>query len=106
MAGWSTRSGRWTENPFTLVRLQLQPFGKVLKFGSRGRPAKALDRVIDARVQIPSFPYYTKEYIVNKEDKLALLKMRYNKLMMNGKNVKCPGILRKIARQIRTLENS
>ena len=37
-------------------------------------------------------------------DKLNLLKMRYNKLAQSPKNLKCPGVLRKVARQIRNLE--
>ena len=37
-------------------------------------------------------------------DKLNLLKLRYNKLAQSPKNLKCPGVLRKVARQLRNLE--
>ena len=35
------------------------------------------------------------------EDKIAILKDRYNKLKNSPKNVKCPGVLRKLERQLR-----
>jgi hypothetical protein len=38
------------------------------------------------------------------QDKLELLKIRYNKLAQSPKNWKCPGVMRKVARQIRNLE--
>lgn len=38
-------------------------------------------------------------------DKLTLLRLRYNKLAQSPKNLKCPGVLRKVARQIRNLES-
>jgi len=42
---------------------------------------------------------------MNKEQKLALMKDRFSKLSENGKNIKSAGVLRKLARQIRNLEN-
>lgn len=39
------------------------------------------------------------------QDQLGLLKMRYNKLAQRPKNVKCPGVLRKVNRQIRNLND-
>lgn len=41
---------------------------------------------------------------MTKEEKLTLLKSRYNKLAASSKNVKCPGVRRKLERQIRNLE--
>lgn len=41
---------------------------------------------------------------MTKEQKLALTKDRYKKLVANPKNVKCPGTVRKLARQIRNAE--
>lgn len=41
---------------------------------------------------------------MNKENKLALLKDRYNKLYGSPKNIKSSGVVRKIARQIRNME--
>lgn len=41
---------------------------------------------------------------MNKEQKLALTKERYNKLKENSKNVKCGGVLRKLRRQIKNAE--
>ena len=38
---------------------------------------------------------------MTKEQKLALMKSRMAKLEGNGKNIKCPGVLRKLRRQIR-----
>lgn len=38
------------------------------------------------------------------ENRLRKLQIRQNNLMENGKNVKSPGALHKIARQIRNLE--
>lgn len=40
---------------------------------------------------------------MNKECKLALLKDRLSVLERSEKNVKCPGVVRKIKRQIRNL---
>jgi len=39
-----------------------------------------------------------------KTEKLALIKDRYNKLAGTPKNVKAPGVVRKLARQIRNME--
>ena len=38
---------------------------------------------------------------MTKEAKLALVKDRYARLYGSPKNIKCPGVLRKLARQIR-----
>ena len=40
---------------------------------------------------------------MTREEKLALMKDRYNKLETNLKDIKCPGVKRKLARQIRNL---
>ena len=37
-------------------------------------------------------------------NKLAITKDRYNRLSNTTKNIKCPGVLRKLRRQIRNLE--
>ena len=39
------------------------------------------------------------------QDKLAILYLRRNKLEANGKNFKSPGVLRKVNRQIRNLND-
>ena len=41
---------------------------------------------------------------MTKEEKLKLLKDRYSKLNNSPKNIKCPGVVRKLARQIRNEE--
>ena len=41
---------------------------------------------------------------MTKEIKLAITKDRYNRLSNTPKNVKCPGVLRKIRREIKNLE--
>ena len=41
---------------------------------------------------------------MNKEQKLALMKNRLASLKGNPKNVKCPGVVRKLSREIRNLE--
>lgn len=41
---------------------------------------------------------------MTKEDKLMLMKDRYNKLAASAKNIKSPGVRRKLQRQIRNLE--
>ena len=41
---------------------------------------------------------------MTKEQKVAILKDRYNKLNQNGRNIKSPGVLRKLARQLRKAE--
>ena len=38
---------------------------------------------------------------MSKEDKIAITKDRYNKLKESPKNIKCPGVLRKLERQLR-----
>ena len=43
---------------------------------------------------------------MTKEEKLALMKNRKNKLNQSPKNIKCGGVLRKLARQIRNAENN
>ena len=42
---------------------------------------------------------------MNREQKLALMKNRFATLQGTPKNVKCPGVLRKLKRQIRSMEN-
>ena len=41
---------------------------------------------------------------MTKEIKLAITKDRYNRLSNTPKNIKCPGVLRKIRREIKNLE--
>lgn len=41
---------------------------------------------------------------MTKQDKLSITKDRYNRLKNSEKNIKCPGVLRKLARQIRNAE--
>lgn len=41
---------------------------------------------------------------MNKADKLALMKQRLQKLEGTEKNIKCPGVVRKLRREIRNLE--
>lgn len=41
---------------------------------------------------------------MNKEQKLALMKNRLSTLEGSGKNSKCPGVVRKLRRQIRNME--
>ena len=43
---------------------------------------------------------------MTQEAKLALMKDRANKLANNPKDIKAPGVLKKLKRQIRALENS
>lgn len=43
---------------------------------------------------------------MNKTDKLALMKQRLQKLEGTEKNIKCPGVVRGIRREIRVLEDS
>ena len=38
---------------------------------------------------------------MTKEQKVAILKDRYNKLNNSPKNIKCHGVLRKLTRQLR-----
>lgn len=39
-------------------------------------------------------------------EKLAMAKGRYARLVGSDKNIKCPGVLRKVKRQIRNLEKA
>lgn len=41
---------------------------------------------------------------MTREQKLAIAKNRMKTLESNGKNVKCPGVLRKLRRQVRNME--
>lgn len=41
---------------------------------------------------------------MSKQEKLALVKDRYNRLMGTPKNIKSGGVLRKLIRQIRNME--
>lgn len=41
---------------------------------------------------------------MTKEDKLARMENRLSVLKENPKNVKCPGVLRKLSRQIRNMK--
>ena len=43
---------------------------------------------------------------MTKTDKLAIMKDRYNRLSNSPKDIKCPGVLQKLSRQIRNLEAS
>ena len=43
---------------------------------------------------------------MTKEEKLALMKNRKNKLNQSPKNIKCGEVLRKLTRQIRNAENN
>ena len=38
-------------------------------------------------------------------EKLALMETRLKKLRHNPKNVKCPGVVRKLTRQVRNMKN-
>lgn len=38
---------------------------------------------------------------MSKEDKIAITKDRYNRLKQSQKNIKCPGVLRKLERELR-----
>ncbi len=44
--------------------------------------------------------------MITKEQKLAILKDKVNRLENSIKNTKCPGVLRKLHRQVRNLEKS
>ena len=41
---------------------------------------------------------------MTKEDKIKIMKDRYNRLNGTIKNIKCGGVVRKLARRIRNLE--
>lgn len=43
---------------------------------------------------------------MTREEKLALAKGRYARMAGTEKNVKCPGVMRKVKRQIRNLEKA
>jgi len=42
---------------------------------------------------------------MSKEQKLALMKNRLATLKGSPKNIKCPGVVRKLERQVRKMEN-
>ena len=42
---------------------------------------------------------------MNKEQKLALMKNRLLTLKGSPKNIKCPGVVKKLERQIRNIQN-
>lgn len=42
---------------------------------------------------------------MTRENKLAILKNRFAVLQSNGKNIESSGVVRKLRRQIRTIEN-
>lgn len=42
---------------------------------------------------------------MSKEQRLALMKNRLSTLKGSQKNVKCPGVVRKLERQLRNMEN-
>lgn len=41
---------------------------------------------------------------MTKEQKLAIMKNRLSNLAGSSKNVKCPGVVRKLKRQVRNME--
>jgi hypothetical protein len=41
---------------------------------------------------------------MTKDEKLSMMKFRYNRLNGTPKNIKCPGVLKKLKRQIRNME--
>ena len=41
---------------------------------------------------------------MTKVERLALMEARYNSLKEKEKNIKCPGVLRRLARDIRNLK--
>ena len=43
---------------------------------------------------------------MTREAQLAMAKGRYARLAGSDKNIKCPGVLRKVRRQIRNLEKA
>jgi hypothetical protein len=43
---------------------------------------------------------------ITAEQKLNILKDKLNKLSESPKNIKCPGVVRKLNRQVRNLEKS
>ena len=47
-----------------------------------------------------------KEIIMNNKAKLATLKMRAKKIRARGKYLQSPGVLKKVLRQIKTLEEA
>lgn len=65
-------------------------------------------RIIGVWVRIPETPFLkTRErnkYKMTNTEKLVLMKNRYKKLAGSDKNIKSGGVLRKLRRQIRNLE--
>ena len=49
-------------------------------------------------------PLKKKGAYMNKEIKILMIKNRIQKLKGTEKNIKCPGVLRKLHRQLRNLE--
>lgn len=43
--------------------------------------------------------------MIDKKNKLAIMKDRYNRLSNSPKNIKCAGVVNKLQRQIRNLES-
>lgn len=44
--------------------------------------------------------------MITTEQKLAIMKDKLNRLSNSPKNVKCPGVVQKLSRQIRNLEKN
>lgn len=44
--------------------------------------------------------------MITPEQRLAIMKDKLNKLANSPKNIKCPGVVRKLTRQVRNLEKS
>lgn len=44
--------------------------------------------------------------MITAEQKLEIMKDKLNKLENSPKNIKCPGVVRKLSRQVRNLERS
>ena len=44
--------------------------------------------------------------MISSDDKLKIMKDRLNRLKNSPKNIKCPGAVRKLSRQVRNLEKS
>lgn len=43
--------------------------------------------------------------MMTNSEKLALMETRLKKLRNNPKNIKCPGVVRKLSRQVRNLKS-
>lgn len=83
----------------------------VWECGGIGRHASLRNWFERVRVRVPPFLLKNLERkeekdMITMEQKLALMKNRLATLTENGKNVKSPGVVRKLTRQIRNLENS